>query len=178
PAGWNRLSSKAMETMLPEMAKGVGVGEITMSPDWRAWRAAHFPHMDGPTGEVRRLLPSHPKLMPETRNPTVTRTLNEMRKVVNNLVRVHGKPDLIRIELARELRQPKKRREETDKRNREREKQRKTAAKELEDCGIPTDGRNIDKWLLWRESDERCPYTGKKIGFDALFRNGLFDIEH
>src|SRR6185437_3103163 len=25
---------------------------------------------------------------------------------------------------------------------------------------------------------ERCPYTGKKIGFDALFRNGLFDIEH
>lgn len=178
PAGWIRLSTKAIETMLPEMEKGIGVGELTMSPDWRDWRLKHFPNMDSPTGEIRNSLPSHPKLMPETRNPTVTRTLNEVRKVVNNLIRVYGKPELIRVELARELRQPKKRREATDKKNRERERQRKTTAKELEANGIPTTNRNIDKWLLWKESNERCPYTGQKIGFDALFRNGQFDVEH
>lgn len=86
PAGWTRLSTKAIETMLPEMENGIGVGEITMSPDWRDWRLEHFPNMDGPTGEIRNKLPAHPKLMPETRNPTVTRTLNEVRKVVNNLI--------------------------------------------------------------------------------------------
>lgn len=178
PAGWSRLSTKAIETMLPEMEKGVGVGDLTMSPDWQDWRLEHFPGMDGPTGEVRDALPAHPKLMPETRNPTVTRTLNEVRKVVNNLIRTYGKPELIRVELARELRQPKKRREAIDKRNRERERLRKTAAVDLEKNGIPTTNRNVEKWLLWQESKERCPYTGKKIGFDALFRNGLFDIEH
>jgi CRISPR-associated endonuclease Csn1 len=178
PAGWSRFSTKAIETMLPEMDKGIGVGDLIMSPAWRDWRFNHFPDMANPTGEIRDMLPAHPKLMPETRNPTVTRTLNEVRKVINNLIRAHGKPDLIRVELARELRQPKKRREETDKKNREREKQRKVAVKELEANDIPANGRNIEKWLLWKECNERCPYTGQKIGFDALFRNGQFDIEH
>ncbi len=176
PAGWTRLSTKAIETMLPELEKGVGVGELTMSPDWHEWRSEHFPNMDSPTGEIRDVLPAHPRQMPETRNPTVTRTLNEVRKVVNNLVRAYGKPDMIRVELARELRQPKKRREATDKRNRDRERQRKTATKELEASDVPASGRNIEKWLLWKESNERCPYTGQKIGFDALFRNGQFDV--
>jgi CRISPR-associated endonuclease Csn1 len=178
PAGWVRVSARAIETMLPKMDEGASVGDLTMSPDWLDWRLRNFPDMTGPTGEIRDALPAHPKLMPETRNPTVTRTLNEVRKVVNNLIRAYGKPDMIRVELARELRQPKKRREATDKKNREREKQRKVAAKELEGNDIPADGRNVDKWLLWKESNERCPYTGQKIGFDALFRNGQFDIEH
>lgn len=178
PAGWTRLSAKAISTMLPELEKGIGVGDLTMSPDWEKWRADNFPDMDGPTGEIKDSLPAHPKLMPETRNPTVTRTLNELRKVVNNVIRAYGKPDLIRIELARELRQPKKRRELTDKRNRERQRERKKATADLAENNIPTDGRNIERWLLWKESNERCPYTGRKICFDDLFRAGLFDVEH
>lgn len=178
PAGWSGLSTKAIETMLPEMEKGIGVGDLTMSPAWQSWRLEYFPEMEVPTGEIRARLPAHPKLMPDTRNPTVSRTLNEVRKVVNNLIRAYGKPDLIRIELARELRQPKRRREETDKKNRERQVQRKKAANDLEMNGIPVSSRNIEKWLLWKESNERCPYTGDKIGFDALFRAGQFDVEH
>lgn len=178
PAGWTRLSSKAIAIMLPELEKGIGVGELTMSPQWQSWRVEQFPDMERPSDEIRDSLPAHPKVMPETRNPTVTRVLNEMRKVVNNLIRAYGKPDLIRVELARELRQPKKRREETDQRNRERQRARNKAAEDLKEKGIPDIGRNIEKWLLWKESNERCPYTGKKISFDDLFRNGLFDIEH
>ena len=37
---------------------------------------------------------------------------------------------------------------------------------------------DIEKWLLWKESQERCPYTGDQIGFDDLFRAGRCQIEH
>lgn len=178
PPAWNRLSARAISLMLPEMEKGTGVGDLTMSPEWAEWRQKNFPDMHRPTGEILDKLPSHPKEMPQLRNPTVLRTLNEVRKVVNNIINVYGKPDLIRLELARELRQPKARRQETDKKNRERESERKAAAEELVKNSLPEDRRNIEKWLLWKECKELCPYTGKKIGFDALFRQGLFDVEH
>jgi hypothetical protein len=48
-------------------------------------------------------LPSKPADMPDLRNPTVNRALNEVRKVANNLIAVYGKPDLIRVELARDV---------------------------------------------------------------------------
>ncbi len=32
--------------------------------------------------------------------------------------------------------------------------------------------------MLWKESQERCPYTGDQIGFDALFRTGEYEVEH
>ena len=52
------------------------------------------------------LLPSDQKHLDHLRNPTVKRALNELRKVTNNLIRTYGKPDRIRVELARELKLP------------------------------------------------------------------------
>lgn len=38
---------------------------------------------------------------------------------------------------------------------------------------------DIQKWILWKECNHRCPYTGKHIGFDSLFGpNPSFEIEH
>jgi CRISPR-associated endonuclease Csn1 len=45
-------------------------------------------------------------------NPTVIRTQNELREVVNNLIGLHGKLDMIRVELAREVEASKREREE------------------------------------------------------------------
>src|SRR6185312_2762161 len=50
---------------------------------------------------------------------------------------------------------------------------------DLKSKNIPQPSRaDIEKWLLWKEGRERCPYTGDQISFDALFRNGEYDVEH
>jgi CRISPR-associated endonuclease Csn1 len=113
------------------------------------------------------------------RNPTVVRTQNELRKVVNNLIDLFGKPDLIRVELAREVGKGKAEREEMLAANRRQEKRRKEAQKRLQENGIASPTRaDIEKWLLWKECQERDPYTGDAISFDALFQQGAFEVEH
>lgn len=117
--------------------------------------------------------------MPVLRNPSVNRALNELRKVVNNLLTAYGKPQRIRVELVRELKRTKKERLEISSRYSENRRKRTKAAQDLREKGIqPVTNEAIEKWLLWRESDESCPYTGRKISFDALFRKGEFEVEH
>src|SRR5579875_796140 len=179
PSGWLRLSDAAVEAMLPELERGNGVGKLLESPEFAGWRERTFPNREQPTGEVCDRLPSHPRAMPAVRNPTVHRTLNELRKVVNDLIRAHGRPDSIRIELTRDRRESKNRRSERLSRNKKQEADRKKAVADLQAHGIANPGRDdIEKWLLWKESNERCPYTGDHIGFDALFREGKYQVEH
>jgi CRISPR-associated endonuclease Csn1 len=179
PGSWRRLSAKAIEIMRPKLEEGVGVGQLLMSPEYEEWRRQNFPDRAAPTGEIVERLPAHVKSMPEVRNPTVTRCLNELRKVVNNLLARYGRPDLIRIELAREVRISASKRSKINEDNRNREKLRDKAAKDLATKGIATPSDpDIEKWMLWKETNERCPYTGDHISFDDLFRNGKFDFEH
>jgi len=180
PPDWLGWSHTAVLEMLPLMEQGYNVGDLTGKPEWESWREEKFPQRQRQvTGEFCGRLPSHPRSMPEVRNPTVHRTLNELRKIVNNLLVVHGRPDLIRIELTRDLKESRSRRSERLSRNKKRETERKKAIADLEAHGIANPGRNdIEKWLLWKESNERCPYTGDHIGFEALFREGKYQVEH
>jgi CRISPR-associated endonuclease Csn1 len=179
PPEWLGWSHTAVAEMLPLMEQGHGVGELTRSPEWEAWRARTFPNRSQPTHKGLDRLPSHPRAMPELRNPTVHRALNELRKVTNNLLRLYGRPDVIRVELTRELKESRKGRSERLSRNKDRESERRKAIADLEAHGIANPSRDdIEKWLLWKESSERCPYTGDHIGFEALFREGKYQIEH
>jgi CRISPR-associated endonuclease Csn1 len=113
------------------------------------------------------------------RNPTVVRTRNELRKVVNNLIREYGKPDRIRVEVARDVGLSKREREEKTRAIHRRTRQREEARKDLEENDIKQPSRDdIEKWLLWKECGQRCPYTGTCISFEALFQTGEFDVEH
>jgi CRISPR-associated endonuclease Csn1 len=179
PGEWLGWSCTAVREMLPLMQRGVSVGLLTRGPEWESWREKTFPHRQRGTGEIRERLPSHPCSMPEVRNPTVHRALNELRKVVNNLLGLYGRPDLIRVELTRELKESKSRRSERMSRNNKQEAERKKAIADLEAHSIANPSRaDIEKWLLWKESNERCPYTGDHIGFDALFRENKYQVEH
>lgn len=195
PTGWEPFSTKALEALLPKLEEGARFGALTISPEHAQWREATFPNRDQPTGEILDRLPSpscrkidgrenfagqaEQRRLATLRNPTVARTQNELRKVVNNLLSVFGKPDLIRIELARDVGLSKREREEKQAGIRKNEKRRAEARKDLEAKGIlEPSGRDIEKWVLWKEGQERCPYTGDQIGFDGLFRSGEFDVEH
>lgn len=185
PTGWDAFSAVAVERMLPELERGVMMGQLLASPDWAQWRQAMFPNRIAPTGEIFDRLPSPANKDEEARqkrlrNPTVVRTQNELRKVVNNLIDFCGrKPDRIRIELARDIGLGKAEREEKTKGMRQKEKKREAARKDLCDKGFAEPSRDdIEKWLLWQECQHRCPYTGDEIGFDALFHQGRFEVEH
>ena len=186
PTGWEPYSVEALKAFLPHLEDGVRFGTLVSSPDpkWEDWRKETFPGMEMPTGEIRDRLPSpadpeERARIAKLRNPTVARTRNELRKVVNNLIGMFGKPDLIRLELAREVGMSKREREKKSVGMRQQEGRRNKARKALEERRIPNPSRDhIEKWMLWEECGYRCPYTDKPIGFEALFHENEFQVEH
>lgn len=186
PTGWEPYSTVALERILPKLEQGIRFGDLIngREPEYQAWRDSTFPNRSQPTGEVKDKLPSptdkdESRRIARLRNPTVIRVQNELRKVVNNLISLFGKPDLIRIELARAVGKSKRERDEMKVELRKQEKRRNDARKDLQSKGIAEPShKDIEKWLLWKESQERCLYTDDSISFDALFRDNRFQVEH
>jgi CRISPR-associated endonuclease Csn1 len=180
--GHAALSRRALRKLLPLLeqwddAKGQWM-DVTTAKERAGYRA--------PAREPLPLLPSleaavAARLLPAVRNPAVTRTLTELRKVVNALIQRHGRPAVIRVELGRDLRNPRDRRvrmaQEMRKREREREAAARTILKESGDAHPSRDDK--EKVLLWEECNRECPYTGRPITLHALLGpTPHFDVEH
>lgn len=188
PEGTGRHSLLAMRTMLPALEAG--------QPYTTAQRAAYdvresgtpLPFLPGPNmSEVKDLTDPYVRAQMEAllaglRNPTVLRTLGELQKIVNTLIRVYGKPDLIRLEMARELKQSAHERAATDRHQKQRETARKAAREKVRELGRPTDGAagddNVLRILLWQEQGGRCPFTGEHIGCADALSAAVTEIEH
>lgn len=183
--GWEPFSEAALWQFLPRLQQGALFGALLAAPEEEGWRTSTFPNRLQPTGSWVDRLPTPGNSREEidrqkaVRNPTVLRVQNELRKVVNNLIAAYGRPDRIRVEVAREVGKSARERAEELKRNRDREKERKKATEELQNGGIAQPSRgDIEKWLLWQECNRQCPYTGQMIDFAALFHRGEFQVEH
>jgi CRISPR-associated endonuclease Csn1 len=118
-------------------------------------------------------------------NPAIIRALTEVRKVVNELILRFGKPEMIRIELARELKKSKKERKRIEDMIREQTKKRSSAlARIREEFMSYPDKRGYDRGvemvMLAEECNWACPYTGTVISNvrDLIGDNTRFDIEH
>ncbi|MEN6458245.1 MAG: type II CRISPR RNA-guided endonuclease Cas9 [Thermoguttaceae bacterium] len=173
--GYASLSREAMRKLLPLLESGRRIATMT-----HAERRELFPNMKKP--EAYDLLPPVLDVV-SLRNPVVCRGLTEVRKVVNALIREHGKPRTIRIELARDLKKSRAQREELTKKNRENEKSRDAARKKIANqLGCDENAvSNLDilKVRLAEECGWRCPYTGNSIAIEALVGpHSQFDIEH
>jgi CRISPR-associated endonuclease Csn1 len=165
------LSRQAIEKLLPLLETGVRYGEARKMVYHESFRA----------GAAAPALPPVDQALPEIRNPAVTRSLTELRKVVNAIIRQHGKPTHIRIELARELKKSKKQREAISQNNRRNESARANAVKEVVATAGITQPRpdDIRKFLLAEECGWICPYTGRSISVEALLgHDAQFEIEH
>ena len=122
------------------------------------------------------------------RNPIVQQSLNEMKKIVNDLIDEHLEKgehfESIKIELARELKLPKLKRQNILHENSEREKINREACDRLDEYGLTHSRENIHKYLLFKELEDGngiaiCPYTGKTIGInDILGEENKFQVEH
>lgn len=169
--GYASLSLEAMRRLMPllEQGKTFAQARRELFPD--SFRAQ----------EPLALLPPVLESMEDLRNPSVLRALTEVRKLVNEIVRRFGKPVRIRVEVARDLKNPRSIREKMTRQIREREKTRaELRARIVREGGIASPSReDVDKALLWEESAGICPYTGRSIDFAALFgKSPQFDVEH
>lgn len=167
--GHCHFSRKAILKLLPQLGEGVPLNTVIKDcyPDQFS------------SGTAVDALPPVLQAFPTLRNPVVARSLTQLRLVVNSYVRKHGLPDKIRIEMARDLKQSPKHREESLKRNRAREKERQLAVERLlKEAGIQQPTRSdIERVLLAEECEFCCPYTGRRFGMAELF-NGKMDVEH
>ncbi|RKY25027.1 MAG: type II CRISPR RNA-guided endonuclease Cas9, partial [Planctomycetota bacterium] len=166
-----RFSRRALKKLLPLMQQGI--------PYKTAEKQVYGDRL---AADAHASLPAVADVLPELRNPIVNRTLNELRKVVNAVIRKYGKPALIRIELARDLRNSAKQRKNIMKKIEDNRKAREKAAegilKEMPHFGEPKRA-DREKWLLADECNWECPYTGRQISVSALFgENPQFDVEH
>lgn len=163
--GYSNLSRQALQRLLPHLESGCSYAEACLG--------AGYVVKGAPCLEQ---LPPAPTL----RNPMVERSLTEVRKVVNQLVEKYGKPGIIRIELARELKQNARQRERTSKRQRRQENER-VKAKEILRKDFqrpePIKAWEIEKFLLWQECNQLCPYTGTSISKEMLFSPRV-EVEH
>ncbi|MBR1536249.1 MAG: type II CRISPR RNA-guided endonuclease Cas9 [Treponema sp.] len=123
---------------------------------------------------------------PSVKNPVAMRALHQLRKLINYLIKI-GEIDsdtCVHVELANEVNDKNWRKaiEEFQKDNEKKNAEYKARIIELcKECDfdiVPTDD-DIKKYRLWKEQNEMCPYTGKKINICDLFgSHPKFDFEH
>jgi len=123
---------------------------------------------------------------PETSNPIVNKGLQEVRRVVNAIIKEYGKPDIIRVETARDLEMNTKRYKKNQQQQNKNTKANDAAQEEFEKIGktnphlkLRTYASRQDKlkYRLWEDQDRRCAYSGKGISLSILF-SGEIEIDH
>lgn len=116
-------------------------------------------------------------------NPTVHVALNQVRKVINELIKVYGKPEQIIVETARDLPLSAEGRKELESEQKSNQNKNKTIAKKLAECGVSNNYENRLKYQLWEELDENvigrcCPFSGDHIGLEKCLFSSEIEIEH
>ena len=120
----------------------------------------------------------------DLRNPIVQQGVNETSRLVKQLMKKYGKFNQIKVELGRDLKHGKKKRQEVGFRINENLKLNTAARETLTEYGLAHTRDNIQKYLLWQELQAKngtalCPYTGITIGInDVLGNENKIQIEH
>lgn len=166
-----RFSRRALAKLLPYLEEGLNT-QLAIENAYPNHRLV---------GRAHELLPPVKQVLSDLRNPAVTRTLTELRKVVNAIIKRYGRPAEIHIELARDLRRSKDERQRLQSENRKQEVIRKAAADEIREFrrGEEPTRQDIERLLLAKECEFTCPYTGRKFSMAALFGpEPQVDVEH
>lgn len=157
------LSFKALGKILPFM-RGEN-GECKRYDE--AWRTAGLKEVAKQTQKGDKLPPLI-EYEPNLANPVVARALSEYRKVLNALLKKHGKVHKIHLEFTREAGVSSKERGELIAEQNKRFKANEEARKRCAEFGLNPSGKNILKLKLWQEQGGQCVYSGNK----SITQNG------
>lgn len=195
PDGHGRFGHTATTALLEQLKADV----VTYA---QAAKSAGYHHSDHRTGECHETLPYYGEILAreiapgkeeygdelerqwgKITNPTVHIGLNQLRKLVNAIVRQYGRPEYIYVELARELKLNEKQKAEHNRRIKQTTDAAAERSKKLEEIGQRNSGGNRMLLRIWEQLnpanplDRRCPYCGEMISVEMLM-NGSADIDH
>ena len=207
PEGYGRLGETALKSLTDEMLtatddNGFVIPEAKASinvygktnaeddpnrkgfeflPKYQEVLGRHIP--PGTGGEADPEAPEWDEVMGRITNPTVHIALNQLRRVVNAIIRKHGKPDRIVIEVGRELKLGELKRDEVNRANAKNKRIAEGLSEELNETYKQRDtGYNRLRLRLWKELDPDvinrvCVYSGKVIAPHMVFSNET-DVDH
>jgi CRISPR-associated endonuclease Csn1 len=193
PDGYGHLSENALAQLLPHLESGVRVYSEAVA-------AAGLHHSQFGTGEIfEEGLPYYgqilersvafgsgdPKDSDEKRygkvaNPTVHVALNQVRAVVNDLIRRYGRPEQIVLELARDLPLSARGKSELEAKQRDNQNENEKRAVLLDQLGVANTYENRMRLRLYEDLEalgKRCVFSGEQIPLSALFTDQI-EIEH
>lgn len=163
------LSVTAMRKLIPYLEQGETYDKACV--------AVYGSH-DGKNGQNQRSKKLSLNDAGEITNPVVRRAVSQSIKVINAIVREYGTPEIVRIELAREMGKSKSVRDEITKKQENNAKKNEQAKKRIAEYkDIPT-GQDIVKFKLWEEQQGICLYSGVNLDISRLFEAGYVDIDH
>lgn len=180
PDNYTNHSKYVIKKLLPYLEEG----KFYMGNDASdsALHAAGYLRPDEQVIDQQSLLPESPDLP----NPIVRQALVEVRKTVNAIIREHCKDriqnderpfDRIHVELARETKNSFEKRKEIRFENVKRRKLRESAGNEIANAGDKVTRNKINKYLLWKEQNRTCVYSGKSISFEQMLSDAT-DVDH
>ena len=177
---YGSLSARALHKLLPYMREGYKYSEACEEVGFRHSK-------DSLTREEieNKVLKDHLEQLPRNslRNPVVEKILNQMINVVNEIIDTYGRPDEIRLEMARELKKNAKERQELtsaiNNANKKNEEYRKFLHEEI---GIEHVTHNdIIRYKLYLELESngfRTLYSNQYISSPNDLFSGNIEIEH
>ena len=186
---FHALSLKALRAIVPHMEKGLRYDEACVEAGYHHSQLhkmgegehKYLPPLYAGRDQDGRMRFAEDADIP--RNPVVLRSLNQARKVVNAIIRRHGSPAAVHIEMARDLSRP------LDERNKIKKEQDEYQARNQRDreqfielFGHPPKGLEFEKWRLYREQNGQCVYSQKPLAPSGnvaeIFLEGSTEIDH
>lgn len=196
PEGYARLSEKAINKLLPIMEdQGLNYSEaVAEVPDYGHHSdfrpdIAHdrLPYYGAVLarqvvgGDVTKPKDDEVGHYGRIANPTVHIGLGQMRRVINRLIEIYGKPDEIVIELARDLKMNAEEKAAERKKIRDNEEANRRREEQIRSAGYAPTPHIMRKLRLWDEQTygvhKVCPFTGEPISFEMAISDAT-EIEH
>jgi CRISPR-associated endonuclease Csn1 len=207
PEGYGNLSKAALDKILPQLIKQViTYDKAVLAAGFESHSALSHAQV---TGEIMQALPYYGEPLrrhvafakdnprnDEERfgkiaNPTVHIGLNELRKVVNNIIKRYGHPSEIVVEVTRDLKLSREKKLEIQREQKVKQDFNEKLVKEACDV-LKLNPDTLDrskrrdlsqKMQLWYElnpndpTNRCCPYTGEQLNITKLLSNEV-EIEH
>lgn len=185
---FHALSLKALRNIVPLMEQGLRYDEaVVQIPEYRH----HSQRFEAGVGQTKYLPTFYEgrnqrgsmkfrEDLDVPRNPVVLRALNQARKVVNALIREHGAPAAVHIEMARDLSRPLDERRDIEKLQKEyRDRNDKAREQFSSDFGRKPTGVELEKWLLYREQHGKCAYSLDALDLHRVINDPSYvQIDH
>lgn len=169
--GFGHLSLVAIKKIIPHLQEGLVYSEAATLAGY------NFRAHDNEDKSV--YLPANGVELQDITNPVVRRAISQTIKVINAIIRKYGSPQLLCIELSREMSKNFDDRKKIEKQHLENRGLNDAIKNKIIEYGHanPT-GQDIVKMKLWQEQDGRCAYSGEAISISNLFEPGIADVDH